>query len=522
MSLVLSPKSGKLVTVGSSQFSELLADPKYRDSILLSSGSPKGSVSPSGLPPISSLKLPPLNGALRSPLLDLPVLPKSPMYSPPSPSSSLEGISMPPLPQLPRIEVSPLNNKNLPPLKIPTISLPPLPKSSPLPPLPKSSPLPPLPKSSPLPPLPKSSPLPPLPKSPNTLPPLSKSPSKSTNAQPPFSKNSAEEILEMQFADIPSLEKTLLTTHQPAKREKLEAMIKSKKYEEGRGIKTRGWAARAPTRGKERHQLHSECGDKCFLNPEQEKFPICASPRVTGGKSKCEIDCQGVQSALIRAKQYGYTKEAAKAEVLLKECNKEGLKHFTPSSPKKYPKMSPSAMLAGKMDKSPRYEREDYLMPRRVARRNVRRSVLLGDEHSGHHHWEHSHHEHSNWEHSNREHENHNHSGHRDMNWEHSNREHGKHSYEKHDMNWEHGKKEKPRNMVKDWDKDEGKHHHHDWDREESRDDKDDHRDYRDHKEERPYDRDYTKKGDYSTIRLSPSMSRLGTPDKTEDCGCGN
>jgi len=469
MSLVLSPKSGKLVTVGSSQFSEILADPKYRNTVLLPPPNlQKGTVSPSGLPPLSnslnlpplpqlkspSLNLPPLPQR-KSPSLNLPPLPVSPMYSPPSPSSSLQGVSMPLLPQLPKIEISPLNTKNLPPLKIPTLNnkLPPVPKSpltnsvNILPPLPKSPSLPPL--NNKLPPLPKSPSLPPL-----KLAPLPKSPS-------------VDEILEMEFASIPSLEETLRNTNQPAKRAKLEEMIATKKYQEGRGIKTRGWAARAPTKGKERHQLHAECGDKCFLNPEQEKFPICASPRTTGGKSKCEIDVTGLQTAYNRAKQYGYTKEAEKAKILLKKYES-----------KKLPQLSPSTMVAAKMD----YEKKDYLMPRRVARRNVRRTMYDNEP------------DEMSWDHKDKQREN------------------------KDEMN-------KPQKMVwtpnKDWDKDEGKDYVNDWDRE----------DRVDNEQDESFNPDYTQKGDYSVIRLSPSMTRFGSIEKKkvhenkkmeEDCGCGN
>jgi len=186
------------------------------------------------------------------------------------------------------------------------------------------------------------------------LPPLKKSP-KLPTLSPVSKKDELEEILSMPFADIPTLEETLKKTKQPAKRAKLERMIKEKKYLEGRGIKTRGWDARAPTRGKERHQLHRECGDKCFLLPESEKFPICASPRMTGGKSKCEIDCSGVLAAKIRAKQHGYDQISKKAEKILEKCEKDGLEHFVPKKtlkelPPLSPKLSPSAMMAGKMD----------------------------------------------------------------------------------------------------------------------------------------------------------------------------
>lgn len=140
-----------------------------------------------------------------------------------------------------------------------------------------------------------------------------------------------EEILSMPFYDIPTLEETLKNTTQPGKRAKIEEMINEKRYLEGRGIKTRGWISRSPQKGSERHQLKSECGDKCFLLPESEKFPICASPKLNEGKSVCAIDCGGVNAALIRARQWGYDDVAAKAEIILEKCNQEGLKNFLPS-----------------------------------------------------------------------------------------------------------------------------------------------------------------------------------------------
>lgn len=196
---------------------------------------------------------------------------------------------------------------------------------------------------------------------------------------------------QMKFAKIPSLEETLKHTRQPARREKLERMIEEGKAEEGRGIRTRGWGARSPTRGRERHQLKQECGNKCFLLPEEEKFPICASPRMSGGKSSCEVDCGGVQAALVRARQWGYEDVAKKAEQLLERCEKEGIEHFVPSavSPRSgrlpSPRIQPSLRMGGNMP-------EDY----GVVRRNVRRSVLLNHDHWGHgdHHDHHDHGDH--------------------------------------------------------------------------------------------------------------------------------
>jgi len=338
MSLVVSPKTGKLIKTSGKAYAELLKDEKYRDFLLNPSAQEvvEGKVTPSGSPPFNNLpplknmttlspiekvsppstNLPPLPPLSPRKVSQLPPLPNSPVraYLPPSPSISLEGISMPSLPPLP----VPTSNGSLPVLKIPIKASPSLKIAGKLEKSPKLK-----------------------------LPKLSKTKQKQ--------KDEIEEILSMPFYDIPTLEETLKNTKQPAKRAKLEKMIKEKKYLEGRGIKTRGWDARAPTRGKERHQLHDECGDKCFLLPESEKFPICASPRMTRGKSVCAIDCGGVLSAKVRANQWGYDEVAKKAEIIIEKCNQDGLKHYVPKKtlkelPPLSPRLSPSAMMGGKMD----------------------------------------------------------------------------------------------------------------------------------------------------------------------------
>ena len=86
--------------------------------------------------------------------------------------------------------------------------------------------------------------------------------------------------------------------------------IKKSKRGEGRGSRTRGWAAMAPQRGKERTKLSQKCGSKCFLMPKEKKFPICAS--------KCNVSCRGLLSAKIRASQYKYKGVAQKATKLMK------------------------------------------------------------------------------------------------------------------------------------------------------------------------------------------------------------
>jgi len=92
--------------------------------------------------------------------------------------------------------------------------------------------------------------------------------------------------------------------------------IKKSKSGKGSGSRTRGWAAVAPQRGKERTKLSQKCGSKCFLIPKEKKFPICGSLRTTGGK--CNVSCRGLLSAKIRASQYKYKGVAQKATKLMK------------------------------------------------------------------------------------------------------------------------------------------------------------------------------------------------------------
>lgn len=88
---------------------------------------------------------------------------------------------------------------------------------------------------------------------------------------------------------------------------------------EGRGSATRGWAASAPQKGQERHELKRVCGNAAFLNPSNEGFPIMNALRNTGGK--CKITCQGVEAAHNRACQYGHCDIAKKAvKVGIKNC----------------------------------------------------------------------------------------------------------------------------------------------------------------------------------------------------------
>ena len=67
---------------------------------------------------------------------------------------------------------------------------------------------------------------------------------------------------------------------------------------------TKGWKADSPKKGTARHEMVQKCPN-CFLLPNEEKFPVC--------KSDCKVDCRGITSAKIRAKQYGYTNVYNKA-----------------------------------------------------------------------------------------------------------------------------------------------------------------------------------------------------------------
>ena len=113
-----------------------------------------------------------------------------------------------------------------------------------------------------------------------------------------------------------TLKQTLdgVPTSRKAVRRDLEEQISRK--QEGRGSLTRGWKAAAPQRGEERHELMQRCGEGCFLQPDTEGFPICPSLREGKG---CGIDCRGVTSALVRARQWGYENVAEEAEAIRKE-----------------------------------------------------------------------------------------------------------------------------------------------------------------------------------------------------------
>jgi hypothetical protein len=111
--------------------------------------------------------------------------------------------------------------------------------------------------------------------------------------------------------------KSLLGTKQPPHLHRnLLKLAEAQARGEGRGVRTRGWSAMEPKRGRERHAMKATCGDACFLQPANEGFPICRKLSMTGGK--CKVDCKGLQTAYVRARQWRHTEVAEQAKALAK------------------------------------------------------------------------------------------------------------------------------------------------------------------------------------------------------------
>lgn len=173
----------------------------------------------------------------------------------------------------------------------------------------------PSPRLAPVPLSPRSVPLSPKQLSPKPLPVINRP--NPTHSNPTHSN--PVNIMSQPIYPIPPLSQVLARSPQPYLQRDVGKMIETGKEYEGRGIRTRGWRARAPKKGRDRHQLMHECGPQCFLKPETEGFPIC--PRCSlnvGGKCQCQVDCGGVQAALVRARQWGYPDVATEAETILK------------------------------------------------------------------------------------------------------------------------------------------------------------------------------------------------------------
>lgn len=73
---------------------------------------------------------------------------------------------------------------------------------------------------------------------------------------------------------------------------------------------TKGWRKAAPHIPSERRALLARCGRRAFLDPDNLAFPVMPK------KGSCVVDCEGVRSALSRARQFGHKAIAAEAEAM--------------------------------------------------------------------------------------------------------------------------------------------------------------------------------------------------------------
>lgn len=91
------------------------------------------------------------------------------------------------------------------------------------------------------------------------------------------------------------------------------------------GSETRtNWKEISPRKGKERARIYQECdakGKQCFLRPDSQNqgksaFPICPACRDPNVPCSCQPDCKGIVAAKVRARQWKYDEEAARANRL--------------------------------------------------------------------------------------------------------------------------------------------------------------------------------------------------------------
>jgi len=102
----------------------------------------------------------------------------------------------------------------------------------------------------------------------------------------------------------------------------------SKRSKRSLASATRGWKKMNPKNISTRREMMSKCGRKCFLMPDELKFPICSK------SGSCKLNCRGVVSAKVRAGQWKYKSVMKKADVLIKKfkCTKASRKMSKKSS----------------------------------------------------------------------------------------------------------------------------------------------------------------------------------------------
>jgi hypothetical protein len=71
------------------------------------------------------------------------------------------------------------------------------------------------------------------------------------------------------------------------------------------------WSAAKPKSRRDRDESYDKCGRKCFLMPNERKFPVCR-------RGSCEYDCDGLKSADRLARLNGYELVSHKAKRIQK------------------------------------------------------------------------------------------------------------------------------------------------------------------------------------------------------------
>ena len=70
------------------------------------------------------------------------------------------------------------------------------------------------------------------------------------------------------------------------------------------------WGTKKPTSVGQRNTLLENCGDSCFLIPQQKKFPICNKTL------PCTYNCRGIKGASSRAGEWKYNAVLSKSKEL--------------------------------------------------------------------------------------------------------------------------------------------------------------------------------------------------------------
>ena len=74
--------------------------------------------------------------------------------------------------------------------------------------------------------------------------------------------------------------------------------------------KKTSWSKKKPDSLEERRLIYDQCGESCFLLPQQKKFPICNK------KLPCKYNCRGLKAASARAGEWKYSKVLEKSKQL--------------------------------------------------------------------------------------------------------------------------------------------------------------------------------------------------------------